>query len=432
MMPAMATPATPTTTAGRPSAPDLGQAEPIHLAIVGGGNAAVTILDSFSELRTMKVVGICDLKADAPGIVKARSLGIDVTSSLEALVGRPDADVILELTGVPAVLRELQKRLRPNQEVISAGGARILVGLVELMRVRQDQVRRGVVAGSDALNRVAVELASIVHDLTGKAAELDEEADSVATSAEGLSSAVEAVASAVRQSKANITAVVSTTDEISATVVNIAGNTDKARTISADAVKRARVASNAMGALGQSATEISKVSELIAGIAAQTKLLALNATIEAVRAGAAGSGFAVVAQEVKELARGTATATEDIGARVDTIQKATHGATSEMEGISRVMGEVDRIVGDIGVALDAQARRTGDVAKNIAEVSAGVADITVSVGTSAASAHDVSTKIGAVSEHIGALRELAQRLEATSGTLRAAGDELSAMLHAAR
>ena len=68
------------------------------------------------------------------------------------------------------------------------------------------------------------------------------------------------------------------------------------------------------------ASEIGKVTELINAIAGQTNLLALNATIEAARAGEAGRGFAVVAQEVKALAGQTATATQDIGKRIEAMQ----------------------------------------------------------------------------------------------------------------
>lgn len=96
--------------------------------------------------------------------------------------------------------------------------------------------------------------------------------------------------------------------------------------------------SEKLQSMGQSMEDLSKASESIhdfvkqiEGIAAQTNLLALNATIEAARAGEAGRGFAVVAGEVRTLAERTASATQEIGALVDSI---TTGTSSALESIT--------------------------------------------------------------------------------------------------
>ncbi|MCF8500868.1 MAG: hypothetical protein K9H11_10410 [Rhodospirillum sp.] len=79
-------------------------------------------------------------------------------------------------------------------------------------------------------------------------------------------------------------------------------------------------------------SEIAGAVEIIRQIASQTNLLALDAAIEAARAGAAGAGFAVVAEEVRGLAKLTQQATQDISAMIDRIGKATRSVEESMGG----------------------------------------------------------------------------------------------------
>jgi methyl-accepting chemotaxis protein len=94
--------------------------------------------------------------------------------------------------------------------------------------------------------------------------------------------------------------------------------------------------------------------------------LALNATIEAARAGAAGKGFAVVANEIKALAQQTATASDDIKARVGAIQASTSGAMDDMHAIKQTIAEVSAIVDGIATAIEQQSTATTEIARNIA------------------------------------------------------------------
>ena len=163
----------------------------------------------------------------------------------------------------------------------------------------------------------------------------------------------------------------------------IARNAEQASTIASGASELAQVSNETIARLGTSADEIGKVIDVIQDIADQTNLLALNATIEAARAGAAGNGFAVVATEVKELARKTAEATEDIRHRIQGIQSSTSEAVQAIGKISHVIDEVKDVSRTIASAVEEQSITTREIAQNVAETSKAAETVSVGVSQSA-------------------------------------------------
>src|SRR5206468_10528032 len=129
-------------------------------------------------------------------------------------------------------------------------------------------------------------------------------------------------------------------EQMTASIREIAQNAAAAAEVANTAVDEATRTTEVVDQLGNSSSQIGDVVRVITSIAGQTNLLALNATIEAARAGDAGRGFAIVANEVKELAQETAKATEDIARRVQAIQHDTGAAVTAIEEISQIVGQI--------------------------------------------------------------------------------------------
>jgi twitching motility protein PilJ len=199
--------------------------------------------------------------------------------------------------------------------------------IVESLRSIVTQVKRSALQVNAALG----ENEGAIRQLSEEALRQAHETTLTLDSVEQMTRSIQAVADSARQAAA-VTRTASSTAEaggsaMDLTVQNILALRD---TIGETAKKVKR--------LGESSQQISKVVSLINQIALQTNLLAINAGIEAARAGEEGQGFAVVAEEVGELAARSAAATREIEQIVETIQRETTEVVEAMEqGTSQVV-----------------------------------------------------------------------------------------------
>ena len=144
-------------------------------------------------------------------------------------------------------------------------------------------------------------------------------------------------------------------------ISEVEGHVESAMKVARDADRITGSATQIVASLDNSSQEIGAVVKTITSIAEQTNLLALNATIEAARAGEAGKGFAVVAGEVKELARETASATEEVGAKVSTIQADAAAVRTALTEVSDTVGRINDAQRVIAGVLHDQAAVTRSV-----------------------------------------------------------------------
>ena len=169
------------------------------------------------------------------------------------------------------------------------------------------------------------------------------------------------------------------TGELEASITNIAAQMAQATDISATAVAAGADARATMGQLTGQVRAVGTVTGRIARLARQTNLLAMNATIEAARAGEAGSGFAVVAAEVKALARQTAGMTEEIAALVEGVERVNLQAVEKVNFMEHRIAQIEAIAGSIAREINEQRRATGNIAINVQQTAAASAALSSQV-----------------------------------------------------
>ncbi len=152
-----------------------------------------------------------------------------------------------------------------------------------------------------------------------------------------------------------------------------------------------RLSSATIRQLEQRTLDIGRIVTLIKEIAEQTNLLALNAAIEAARAGEAGRGFAVVADEVRKLAERTSTATRDIGSMIEGVQVQAEEAVRTMDS---GMSEMEQ-----GLRLATEA------ASDKREIEEVVERLFVTIGQIASSTHSYGERVEGIAGKVDAVRE---------------------------
>ena len=250
----------------------------------------------------------------------------------------------------------------------------------------------------------------VVTDVSDYAAQMNETATVLTTTADEVALQSAQARSAASQSASNVSSVAAATEEMSASLEEVNSQISRTSLVVSDASEAAKKSSEVVSHLADSTRKIGEVVKLISDIAAQTNLLALNATIESARAGEAGRGFAVVAQEVKSLASQTARATAEISESIEDVQKVSADTVQSMEQIARIIAEVETYTQAIAAGAHEQMMTVKEISGSTSEVSGAAAHVNEAVERVAQSADQTLGQARQTADASKILGDLSQRL----------------------
>lgn len=318
--------------------------------------------------------------------------------------------------------RSMSEKERAEREALKAEEQRRMKEAVDALGGGLSRLADGDLAVSldepfmESLDGLRVNFNASVSNLNDTLRRIREKSGSIDSNSAEVRSAADELSRRTEQQAAALEETSSTLEEITATIKETAGSANEAADIanstkdhsdrSAGVVAKA---ADAMKGIESASVEIASIINVIDDIAFQTNLLALNAGVEAARAGEAGQGFAVVAQEVRELAQRSAAAAKEIRGLITRSGSEVKNGVELVGAVAMALSEITQNVTDINDRIGGIARATKEQLAGVEGINAAVGQIdqvtqknAAMVEETTAVAHNLAGDVSELSGMIGA------------------------------
>jgi aerotaxis receptor len=350
----------------------------------------------------------------------------ETTTHLLRFLGISSIAVGLGLMAMQSKVFDITGRIVSRLNHITQGD---LTDTIPLHRVDElGKLNDALVVMQTHLKIMIAEIAGAAEIVSGNCDQLSVQASETHAVSEVQSEAVTRIAAAIEQINASIAEVSNGAMHAAEAVNNsqrLVGDAgsqmDLSRQASANVVATVSQAGNTMAELFKSIHAIGAVTRTIEEISDQTNLLALNAAIEAARAGEAGRGFAVVADEVRKLAERASQQTQEITTTVSEIQRVTQQAVSEMENAGNFVSTTD-----LAMVLAQQGLQ--EVTTHGSVVSGLSRDIALATREQSVAAEDVVRQAESIVAGVDQSVAAISRMRDQAGEMNAASNDLKELV----
>jgi len=302
--------------------------------------------------------------------------------------------------------------------------------MIDLTQEEKDKAR--IKAHGENLQRVGEEVTKVARRMAEAAQAVAGEMQQVTRSMDDTASQTHSLATAMEEMNATVLEVANNAGQVAqasdeANQVAQEGGEEVQSTVreTREVSERSDKLARSLNDLQQKAENIGQIMSVINDIADQTNLLALNAAIEAARAGEAGRGFAVVADEVRKLAEKTMHATKEVEGAISEIQRSTSSAVEEMTSTKALVDTTTERASGAGNTLNdiiGQFEKIADMVQGIAaaseeqsatsdEINRGVSEINTLAQDASERIQNANHAIQEVSRMAGELTDLVKRFQ---------------------